>query len=86
MIAKILKRLQWILTILLVILLIYALLTKNAMILADFGFPIWVVLWVLLSLWVVNRSRLEHITNKWKKHQEKVQESKKVSNETSPKE
>lgn len=75
MIAKFLKRLQWILTILLVIMLIYALLTKNTLVLADF----WVILWVSLSLWIVNRSRLEHITNMWKEYREKILKNKKNS-------
>lgn len=66
MMAKFLKRLHWALTTLFAILLFFALITKDFMVLANLWFPIWIVLGLSLSLWYVNRSRLEHITRRWK--------------------
>lgn len=72
MATKFLKRLQWTLTILIAVLLVCALITGDFMVLADLWFPVWMVLWVSLSLWYVNRSRLEHLTDRWRKRNEKA--------------
>lgn len=65
MIAKILKRFYWTVTILIAVLLIYALVTKDFMVLTG----VWIVLWMSLSLWYYNRSRLKRITDRWRKRQ-----------------
>lgn len=66
MIANFLKLLQRVLTLFIVIMLAYALLTSDITVLENLWISLAAVLWIPLTSWTTNRSRLDRITKRWK--------------------